>query len=404
MNAIFDQKKTRICEIIRFAYVHSRFYNRLYKENGFNLNNIDMLERLPIIDHTVLIENPYEIKSDLKMYKLCASSGTTFSPKIMYRTYDDFNRSVLNEIELLRMSGVRENDIVAIVQPFGIWGYGEITQEAVRRYNATAIPLWNIEDEIILDMLIMNNVTVLDISPSRLIKILQTAKRNNRLQYLKIRTVMCAGEYLSIETMKKMERIYDIKIYSQYGCEELDGLGGTDDDGKMKLFTNDFVFEVWNEEEKRACNAGETGTLLVTSLYHKGTPLIRYNLQDLVRLNNRNEIELLGRKGDCVCIYDSVKLFPYQIDSCVQKIFAEPINWQCYIIQEKGKIVIMVRLLVDSISNKKREVTIQELKNVSIDINDLVLSNKISFDVEIVNPNCENSVCRKIKKIIDMRK
>ena len=403
MKEISKGKKEEMRKIACFAYGHTQYYNKLYKKCGINPYDVDIPYGLPIIDHSVLIDNPYEIKSDLKMYKLCASSGTILSPKIMYRTYEDFEKSVINEIELLRMSGVKEGDTVAIIQPFGIWGYGEITQEAVRRYGAVAIPLWNIDDERVLQMLIMNNVTVLDVSPSRLINILQIAKETDQLTALNIRTAMCAGEAISENTIKKIEAMYNMKLYSQYGCEELDGLGGTDDTGKMRLFTDDFIFEIWNEEQNRPCDIDEVGSLLVTSLYHRGSPLIRCNLQDLVRMG-RDGFEILGRKSERVVLYDSVKIFPYQIDLCIQEVFQDTVNWQCCITEDDGKIVITIRLVVNDISVEKRDEAVRKLEKCSIDINELVLCQKIIFQIDIIDDENYFMVSGKGRKIIDMRK
>lgn len=229
--------------IVSYAYEHTLFYKKLY--NNINIASLSSIEELPIVTTDLLKKYPHEFKTDEPVYKVVMTSGTLSNPKILYRTEQDFEKSVDNECLLLNWAGIQKNDIVCIVQPFGINGYGELTLEACKKLGIFAIPLGDVQNDIVLTAIKMFSPTVLDISPSRLLTILPQIK----LEENPIRLAMVAGEQITLNFKLNIFRKYGIQIINQYGSTELDGLAAEKTNGKgLHLIPNSFIFEIVNNQ------------------------------------------------------------------------------------------------------------------------------------------------------------
>jgi phenylacetate-CoA ligase len=400
-----DEALRRMREIACFAYEHSPYYKKLYDTKGINPELVEIPSGLPIIAHTELVKSSLLFRSNIPVYKVCASSGTKDNPKLMFRSEEDFEKSVYNQVELMKWSGVKSGDIVAIAQPFGIWGYGDLTQEASKRMGALALPIGNISDETALELIMSLKATVLDISPSRLRKLLQLLKAAPVAEHLCLKSIMCAGEPVTAGLRNHVLNTLGTKLYDQYGSEETDGLGGNQTYGSgISLFYNDFIFEVLDDDGKHVKD-NEAGTLVVTSLYHKGTPLIRYELQDIIKRHSKipEEVEVLGRKCDYAIIYDSVKLYPYHIEEILRDVIKDVTGWQCIIEQMANQLQLTVNIDSPDLSRNDLNKIENLLPKCSIDIEALVRNESIVFKVKLTPDGIISTNRGKCLRFIDMR-
>lgn len=346
--------------IVSYAYEHTLFYKKLY--NNIDISSLSSIEELPIVTTEFLKKYPHEFKTDEPVYKVVMTSGTLSNPKILYRTQQDFEKSVDNECLLLNWAGIQKNDIVCIIQPFGINGYGELTLEACKKLGIFAVPLGDVQDDIVLAAIKTFSPTVLDISPSRLLTILSKIKPEEN----SIRLAMVAGEHITPNFKSNIFRKYGIQIINQYGSTELDGLAAEklNEEG-LHLIPNSFIFEIVDDQ------------IVVTSLYHKGTPLIRYMLGDIATINN-NIIEVCGRNAS-IQLIDGIILEQSIIDSIVAKY--NGLFWQCILYNNKNTLCEAINVAIavgfekvffniGSLSNKE----IDFIKNTVIDLSKIVLS------------------------------
>lgn len=380
-------KESRMRQIVCFAYEHSRFYRQLYETNHINPETVNLPGGLPTVSQLDLVESSLLFRTNIPSFKVCASSGTSGKPKLMFRTEADFEKSVNNQIQLMQWSDVKSDDIVAIIQPFGLWGYGDLTQEATRRMEALALPIGTVSDEVALNLIETIGATVLDISPSRLRNLLHLSQKTANSNRIKLNAIMLAGEPIPTGLPEQARKLWGAKVFNHYGSEETDALGGNRVcGGPISLFDSDFVFE-FLEEDETPSRKGELGQIVVTSLYHKGTPLIRYKLQDLVRQHqtSANGIEILGKAGEYVILHDSVKLYPYQIDYALQRLAHSINGWQCVIQNREDKVWATFNLHIydDSISCQQVQVA---LSKCNIDVEALVANGDLRFDVVLGEP------------------
>lgn len=363
--------------IVNYAYEHTLFYKKLY--NNIDISSLSSLEELPIVTTDFLKKYPHEFKTDEPVYKVVMTSGTLSNPKILYRTKQDFEKSVDNECLLLNWAGIQKNDTVCIVQPFGINGYGELTLEACKKLGIFTIPLGDVQDDIVLAVIKTFSPTVLDISPSRLLTILSKIKPEEN----SVRLAMVAGEQITPNFKSNILRKYGIQIINQYGSTELDGLAAEKvNEGGLHLIPNSFIFEIVDNQ------------IVVTSLYHKGTPLIRYMLGDIAIIDN-NIIEVCGRNNS-IQLLDGIILEQSIIDSIVAKY--NGLFWQCILYNNKNTLCIDFRIFGDSDINC--ELILKEFTD-SFDFEDLVHQKKVMLSCKSTSKIVGNS--RKAIRYLDAR-
>lgn len=318
MNKLDALKK-----IALFAYEHTVFYHKLYDAHGICIDTINSIEELPIVTPEDLIGNINDFKADIPLYKVAMTSGTVSYPKVLFRTKNDFLHSVDNEITLLKWAGISSNDSVCVAQPFGINGYGELTAAACEKLGIFYVPIGDVNDELLIDCIERFDITVLDITPSRLLRLLN----HPQLKENKIRLAMVAGEHINQNFKSFVFEHFGIEIINQFGATECDCLAGEkiNSDG-MYCLVDDFIFEEIS------------GQLVITSLYHHGTPLIRYCLGDYIDLMD-GQINIKSR-NESFQLFDGIKLNAQAISKIVEKY--NGIQWQCIIYEASKRIVIKV--------------------------------------------------------------
>lgn len=404
ISSLTDSQETAMRQMACFAYKHSPFYRQLYDKVKIDPENVELPYGLPTVSQSDLVNYSLSFRTDLPAFKICASSGTRTHPKLMFRTEADFEKSVSNQIKLMEWSQVTSTDIVAIVQPFGLWGYGDLTQEATRRMGGMVLPIGNASDEVVLNMMVKIGTTVIDISPSRLRKLLKLVQKLPHNINFNPRIIMVAGEPIPIGLPDQVFDIWGAKIFNHYGSEETDGLGGNRiQNGGIFLFNDDFVFELLNDKGLPV-DTNEIGQLVVTSLYHKGTPLIRYKLKDLIRQHPMYpaEIEVLGRAGEYVLLHDSLKFYPYQVEFALNQVSKRYEGWQGIVEDQDSYVSIKMNLLSKEITNTDISQICDELTKCNIDVKALVDRGDLKFEV-ILNGPLITTQSGKTLRFIDKR-
>ena len=120
--------------------------------------------------------------------------------------------------------------------------------------------------------------SVIYIFPSSL-RLLVTHFLNGNLR-IKPEIIVCTGELLPHETKKEFQRIFRCRVFDQYGTQELNRMAWTCE------YYNGFHIDeeaVYIEFLKNGIpvSDGEQGKMVVTGLFNRAMPLIRYDLGDI---------------------------------------------------------------------------------------------------------------------------
>ncbi|KJD36772.1 AMP-binding protein [Tamlana sedimentorum] len=110
------------------------------------------------------------------------------------------------------------------------------------------------------------------------------------------------------ETDKKLlETQLGIPVVNEYGASELDLIAFQNPNGNWQLNSETLFIEILDEKNKVLPN-GEEGRVVITSLYNKAQPFIRYDLGDIGVLSKKSTIKtpilekLTGRTNDIVIL------------------------------------------------------------------------------------------------------
>ena len=403
--------------IVKYAYNSCEFYKVFYDQFNVDINNINDITDLPIINSKEISKNPFGFRSiNAKCHRITGSSGTYGEPKFFFRTEDDFRNSVETEIRLMKMAGVKQDgETIAIIHPFGLWGIGSLYLEAVKKLGNTALPIDSLGDETIYHTLKKFNVSTVCTTPSQLLRITNIAFADKPTNKLFFQRIILTGEPISNNLLTFFRKFWESKIFIHYGSEETDGIGGTcGEDCGIHIFTDKFVIEVL-DENNFPVKIGEQGKLVITSLYHQGTPIIRYNLGDIIRYVPINErkcefnypiIEILGKDEEIFWLYHGVKLTESQIESSLSILNDNLLTFQAICTIDESTNIVVVNINIISNANISFSITnnlIERLNKSSLDVESLIEQSILKFKIT-QNKILIKTMRGKVKRLIDKRK
>ena len=120
-----------------------------------------------------------------------------------------------------------------------------------------------------------------------------------------IKVVFPTSEVVDDIDRKTMERGFGVNIRNEYGAAELDILAFEDEDGDFVLNEETLFIEIL-DDNNQPVEAGIEGKVIVTSLYNKAMPFIRYELGDRAilsdKIKNGNRVleKVVGRTNDII--------------------------------------------------------------------------------------------------------
>lgn len=129
-----------------------------------------------------------------------------------------------------------------------------------------------------------------------------------------LKVCMVTSEMLFDADKILLEKYLGIPIVNEYGASELDLLAFQNPNGEWQVNTETLFIEILDENNKPIPN-GTSGKIVVTSLYNKAHPFIRYEIGDIGVLDEKSTWkkpllkQLIGRTND-VAILPSGKKSP----------------------------------------------------------------------------------------------
>ncbi|MDB9823376.1 hypothetical protein OAC89_06740, partial [Deltaproteobacteria bacterium] len=119
--------------------------------------------------------------------------------------------------------------------------------------------------------------------PSSLRLLGETLRRQD-IPFSKPRIILTVGETLLPTTRSFLEKIFEVKVLDRYGIEEMGYIAWEcADGGGYHVAADSGIFEVLGDNDQPV-GPGEEGDLILTSLYARAMPLIRYRLGDRVSM------------------------------------------------------------------------------------------------------------------------
>jgi phenylacetate-CoA ligase len=129
-----------------------------------------------------------------------------------------------------------------------------------------------------------------------------------------LKVCMVTSEMLFEEDKLLMEKQFGIPIVNEYGASELDLIAFQNPEGEWQVNSETLFVEIL-DENNLPVSYGTEGKVVITSLYNKAHPFIRYDIGDIGVLDEKSTVhkpilkKLIGRTND-IAILPSGKKSP----------------------------------------------------------------------------------------------
>lgn len=325
-------QEERLVEALQYLDNHSRFYQRMFRENGIRTGDIRTIEDLQQI--------PVTTKTDLQLHNadfVCVgkrdiidyvtTSGTLGDPVTFVLTSGDLDRLAYNEYLSFTTAGCTSDSVMQLMTTIDrrfmaglayYMGARELGAGVVRVGNGIPELQWDTVRRIHPDSCI--------VVPSFLIKLIEYGDKNG-IDYnaASLRKAICIGEALrnpdfTLNTLGKriQEKWTSLSLHSTYASTEMQSsfteceacCGGHH---QPELIIVEFL-----DDDNRPVAPGEPGEVTITTLGVEGMPLLRFKTGDICYHYTepcrcgRNTMRLssvLGRKGQMIK-YKGTTLYP----------------------------------------------------------------------------------------------
>jgi phenylacetate-CoA ligase len=285
----------RLKSIVSYAAAHCEFYKKRFHDCGFapdDLRSFDDLSQIPALTKDDIRQNLNDMISDEfrienLIYK--RTGGSTSVPLKLYVDQTATNLKLAAAIRHNRWAGYERGDKLAAV-----WG------DTDKKYSFKE-KLYNLFNTraIYLDTLKMSEEYMMAFV-ARLQKYRPSVMMGHAhslytfaffiddhgISDLGIKSIISTAEILYDHERAKIESVFGKILFNRYGCEELSIIASECEkhDG-LHINAEGLYIEIAGGDNN------EPGRLLITDLWNRGMPFIRYEIGDMAT----------SKSGDCAC-------------------------------------------------------------------------------------------------------
>lgn len=116
-----------------------------------------------------------------------------------------------------------------------------------------------------------------------------------------LKVCMVTSEMLFESDKHLMEKRFGVPVVNEYGASELDLIAFQNPKGRFQLNTETLFIEIVDDHGQQLSN-GEAGRVVITSLFNKAHPFIRYDIGDIgiISADDQSLEKLIGRSDDVI--------------------------------------------------------------------------------------------------------
>jgi phenylacetate-CoA ligase len=299
-----EYQSKSLLDLRRYAYQHSPFYQKFHK----GLMELPLWE-LPVLTKSMMMENFDELVTDRSLhlgeirafaehaavgrrfkdrYYVTATSGSSGQPGFFLFDTSEWTSVLASFARGQEWSGVKidltrqqKMATVASISPWHMssqvaatvksWWRPSLRIPASQPLSQTVKQLNAWQPEVLIAYASMAGALAEE----------QISKRLN----IHPKVVYVASEVLTSQTKQRVKEAWGDEPFNQYAATETAGVASEHLSCRYLHFYEDLVITEVVDEQYRAVPAGEYGAkILVTTLFSRTQPLIRYELNDSVRV------------------------------------------------------------------------------------------------------------------------
>ena len=259
--------------------------------SGASVNSLADLAKLPLTTKEDLrAASPFGAVAvpHAELFQYHESFGTTGAVVSSWLSANDFQEYAhqINQCDL----DFQPDDMLVNKFPYAISVPAHIVKLAAQNRGACVVSASSLTQVCpytrTLDLMRKLKATVLTCLPTEatLLGAAAVAMGMNPARDFDIRAIGTAGELLTDARRRRIEELWDCKVYNYYGTTETGNLASESNEGQMHLAWDHFLVEILDEETQEVLPPNQPGMPAITTLTREAMPLIRYVLTDRIRL------------------------------------------------------------------------------------------------------------------------
>lgn len=319
---IEEYQNGRLREALRYLADNSPFYQRVFKDNNINIDDIRTIDDL--------VKIPFTEKKDLQLHNadfLCVppekiidyitTSGTLGDPVTFGCTDKDLDRLAFNEMKSFSCAGVKPGNIVQLMTTLDKrFMAGLAYFLGIRKLGASVIRVGNGMPELQWDTIRRLKPDTIMCVPSFILRLIEYAEQHD-IDYRNssIKRIIGIGEGLREQDFSlnllgnRIKEKWDVDLFATYSSTEMGatfsecpyGCGG-------HVHPELIIVEIIGDDNLPVKD-GEVGEVVVTTLGVEGMPLLRFRTGDMsckiteqckCGRNSYRLTPLVGRKNNMI--------------------------------------------------------------------------------------------------------
>lgn len=292
----------RLARQVQRAYERIPFYRDRWPAKAASIGSYDDFRRLiPFTQKADFLDSSVQgnrtATPGSRVFSFHMTSGTTgLGQEVHPLTYLDHEALASSWLYQLGWAGVEPGDRIFFTFPVGFQTGGLQSTSVTTKFGLTAFQLGPYGTEDKVDYMLRFDANALVIAPAFLTRI--TAVMEGRglrpgdaLPNLK--AIFTAGESYTLEWAERMQDLWGVTIHEWYGlmqggtgtavtCEGGIAPGGRR--GALHCLEQRMLCEILDPETDDPVAPGESGELVITSLFREAFPVVRFRTGDRVKL------------------------------------------------------------------------------------------------------------------------
>jgi len=275
---------------LNYAYYNNRFYRRRFYEAGIKPEHIkypEDLKKIPVLTKEEIRKNmPHIISSRFNRHELLRfkTGGSTGKPLEIYITEECSELRNACARRHYRWTGWKPGEPIGAV-----WGNPPLLNSLKKKLK------WYLLNPVIyLDTMNVDEKAVLEfakewkrVKPTLLFghshSIYLLAQYVQELGVTEIRPKGIIGTSMMLlaNERKFIERVFGVKVFNRYGCEEVSLIASECERHEGTHLNIEHLFIEFIKDDGFSAEPGEQGKIIVTDLFNKAMPFIRYQVEDI---------------------------------------------------------------------------------------------------------------------------
>ena len=182
-----------------------------------------------------------------------------------------------------------------------------------------------------------------------------------------LKVCMVTSEMLFEDDKLLLEEQFGIPIVNEYGASELDLIAFQNPKGEWQINSETLFVEIIDDNDN-VLDYGKEGRIVITSLYNKAHPFIRYDIGDIGILSEKSTLKkpllekLVGRTNDIVVLPSGKRAAGLTFYYITKSIIEDDGNVKAFIIEQLALDHFKVSYVSsEKLSKEKRDIITQQI-------------------------------------------